>query len=183
MTMAYTKISYLIGFAAMNFYATTAIATFDLEALNDNEISNDQLINMRTLSKCGNDGKGGKGGKGKRGKGKGKNRRRTKSFTDEDCNDENLDDFIDLLDEAQHMSNDCTELVERGLLDPSLCTPEDSEKYLTSTNVQQSRDFAQNLLFEDILEIPNVTQEIVGHNRRRHLRKVYSKQENADKVI
>ena len=65
MTMAYTKISYLIGFVAMNFYATNAVATFDVEALNDNKISNDQLINVQTLSKCGNDGKGGKCRKGK----------------------------------------------------------------------------------------------------------------------
>lgn len=195
--MAYKNISFLILYATMNFYVIAALATFDVGVLNDNEITNEQSINVRTLSKCENDGKGGKGKGGKGGKGK--TRRRANFFSDEDCDDEALNNSpssepssppiessssapsittpIELLDEAQSLSNDCAED-----MDPALCLKENSEKYLRNANEHQSGDIGPNLLFKDNREISNEPQELTGHTRR-HLRKVYSKHRNADKVL
>eukprot|EP00592_Proboscia_alata_P023744 CAMPEP_0194414092 /NCGR_PEP_ID=MMETSP0176-20130528/12669_1 /TAXON_ID=216777 /ORGANISM="Proboscia alata, Strain PI-D3" /LENGTH=198 /DNA_ID=CAMNT_0039217809 /DNA_START=36 /DNA_END=632 /DNA_ORIENTATION=- len=198
--MPYKHISFLILYATMNFHVIAALATVDVGVLNDNEITNEQSINVRTLSKCGNDGKSGKGKGGKGGKGK--ERRRVNFFTDEDCDDEALNNSpssepssppiessssapstittIELLDEAQSISNDCAEEVESGNLDPALCLKENSEKYLRDAN--ESGDVGQNLLFKNNREISNEPQELTGHTRR-HLRKVYSKHRNADKVL
>mmetsp|Transcript_19776 Transcript_19776/g.24227 ORF Transcript_19776/g.24227 Transcript_19776/m.24227 type:complete len:201 (+) Transcript_19776:49-651(+) len=200
--MAYKNISFLILYATMNFYVIAALATVDVGVLNDNEITNEQSINIRTLSKCDN---GGKGGKGKGGKGgKGKIRRRTNFFPDEDCDDEALNNSpssepssppiessssapsitnpIDLLNEAQSLSNDCAEDVKKGMMDPALCVTVNLEKYLRNANEHQSGDIGQNLLFKDNREISNEPQELTGH-KRRHLRKVYSNHKNADKVL
>jgi len=72
-----------------------------------------------------------------------------------------------LLDSADKRSNDCQELVDSGLLDPSLCTGNGADQYLQ--NVNQQPRLRNGLFFQT--DTNDDSHNINGPVRRRHLRR------------